>query len=164
VPRQQEIAQEFMDRIRQHQGILHKILAVYSEHSADREDLKQEMILQLWRSYSSFKGRSAFSTWMYRVALNTAITFTRKINFYRRHTEDLSAVDNCPQSVYSEDLQLLYRAISQLNKVEKAIILMWLNELPYREIAETLGITEKNVSVRIVRIKGKLAKLIKKLQ
>jgi RNA polymerase sigma-70 factor (ECF subfamily) len=154
-----------MARIRQHQGILHKILAVYTNRKVDRQDLKQEMILQLWRSYPSFRGQSAFSTWMYRVALNTAITFTRKARFYRTHTENLSAVTDRPESMESsEDIQRLYRAIAQLNKVEKAIILMWLDEMPYREIADTLGISEKNVSVRIVRIKARLAQIIERLQ
>lgn len=165
MPGQKEIEQEFIARIRQHQGILHKISAVYAKRKADREDLMQEMILQLWRSYPSFRGKSEFSTWMYRVALNTAITFTKKASFFGEHTENLSAVADYSESMeFSEDLKILYQAIGQLNKVEKAIILMWLDEKPYSEIAEMLGITIKNVSVRIVRIKAKLADIIKRLQ
>jgi RNA polymerase sigma-70 factor (ECF subfamily) len=165
MPRQQAIAQEFMARIRQHQGILHKITAVYAHNPADKEDLKQEIILQLWRSYPSFREQSAFSTWMYRVALNTALTFTKKASLFRAHTEELAAAAHLSETMdFSEDLKLLYRAIAQLNKVERAIILLWLDEKPYREIAEMMGMTEKNVSVRLVRIKSRLADLIAKMQ
>ena len=165
MPGPQDNTQPFMDRIRQHQGILHKITAVYAHTAADREDLRQEIILQLWKSYPSFRGQSEFSTWMYRVALNTALTFTRKASFWREHTEELSAAAGLAQTMdYSEDIQLLYRAIARLNKVEKALILLWLEEKPYREIADALGMTEKNVSVRLVRIKARLATLIETMQ
>ncbi|HMQ59419.1 MAG TPA: sigma-70 family RNA polymerase sigma factor [Flavilitoribacter sp.] len=165
MPGESAIEQEFIARIRQHQGILHKIGAVYAHSAADREDLQQEIILQLWKSYPAFRGKSAFSTWMYRVALNTAITFTRKAAFFREHTERLSAAaDVGITTEYSEDLKLLYLAIARLNKVERAIILLWLEEKPYQEIADTLGMTEKNVSVRLVRIKAKLAAIIETMQ
>ena len=165
MPGQSSIAQEFIDRIRQHQGILYKVCAVYAHSGADREDLQQEIILQLWRSYPGVQGRAAFSTWMYRVALNTAITFTRKATFFQEHTESLSVAADVGVSMdYSEDLRLLYAAIAKLNKVERAVILLWLEEKSYQEIADTLGMTEKNVSVRLVRIKAKLADIIEKMQ
>ncbi|TNE62189.1 MAG: sigma-70 family RNA polymerase sigma factor [Bacteroidetes bacterium] len=165
MPGPSTIAQEFIARIRQHEGILHKVCAVYAHSKADREDLQQEIILQLWKSYPAFEGRSAFSTWMYRVALNTAITFTRKAAFFQEYTESLAAAADVGTTMESsEDLQLLYRAIAKLNKVERALILLWLEEKPYQGIADTLGLTEKNVSVRLVRIKAKLANIIETMQ
>ncbi len=156
---------EFLDSIKAHQNIIHKICFVYCRRKSDKEDLYQEIILQLWKSYPSFNNRSAFSTWMYRVALNTAITMTKK-NWLFTETDklpDISA-ENENMMELSEEIRILFKAISQLEKVEKAIILLWLEEKSYEEIAETIGITVKNVSVRLVRIKAKLADTIKKLQ
>ncbi|MCP4977569.1 MAG: sigma-70 family RNA polymerase sigma factor [Maribacter sp.] len=156
---------EFIAKIQKHQGISHKICFVYAKNDADKEDLYQEIILQLWKSYSSFKGRSEFSTWMYRVALNTAITLTKKFSYTNWNIENIPNTYEFEKTMeLSEDIKILYKAISKLNKVEKAIILMWLEEKSYDEIAETIGITVKNVSVKLVRTKKKLAELIEKLQ
>jgi RNA polymerase sigma-70 factor, ECF subfamily len=160
-----EIEKEFIAKIDKHQGILHKICFVYATNNADKEDLYQEIILQLWKSYASFKGKSEFSTWMYKVALNTAITLNKKATFFYKSSENISGTFDYTESMeYSEDIKILYRAISKLSKIEKAIILMWLEEKSYDEIAETIGITVKNVSVKLVRIKNKLAEIIEKLQ
>lgn len=160
-----KIEKEFIAKIDKYQGILHKICFVYARNNADKEDLYQEIILQLWKSYASFKGKSEFSTWMYRVALNTAITLTKKATFIFKSPENISSSFDYTKSLeYSEDIKILYKAISKLSKIEKAIILMWLEEKSYDEIAETIGITVKNVSVKLVRIKNKLAELIEKLQ
>ena len=141
---------------------MHKICLVYADTKADREDLYQEMILQLWKSYSSFQEKSRFSTWMYRVALNTAITTTKKATLFKSQRRTSPVAYELEESMdYSEDVRILYRAISQLNKVEKAIILLWLEEKSYQEIAQSIGMSVKNVSVKLVRIKNKLAKLIK---
>ena len=156
---------DFLELIQGNQSILHKICFVYCKSDSDREDLQQEIVLQLWKSYPSFQGKSRFSTWMYRVALNTAINRISKPSF-------LSDSSEAPDPSYdpevdydlSEEIRLLHRAIARLRKVEKAIILLWLEELSYKEIAETIGITEKNVSVKIVRAKSRLAEIIKKLQ
>ncbi|MCS5491125.1 RNA polymerase sigma factor [Algoriphagus limi] len=160
-----DIEKEFIARIEKHQAILHKICFVYAKDESDRKDLYQEMILQLWKSYPKFRGDSAFSTWMYRVALNTAITQTKKPNLLLLHVEAPSFGEDMGKTMdASEDVKILYRAISQLNKIEKAIILLWLDEKSYEEIADTIGISVKNVSVKLVRIKAKLADLIQKLQ
>ena len=160
---QREIEKEFVKRIQKHQGILHKICFVYSNNNADKEDLYQEIVLQLWKSYPSFRKEAKFSTWMYRVALNTAITLNKKASKFK--TKVLISDDYTVEQVddYSEDIKILYRAISKLSKIEKAIILLWLEEKTYSEIAEIVGISEKNVSVKLVRSKKKLAKLIKKI-
>jgi RNA polymerase sigma-70 factor (ECF subfamily) len=160
-----EIEKEFIARINNHQGILHKICFVYAHSKPETDDLYQEIILQLWKSYPSFKGKSAFSTWMYRVALNTAITQTQKASWISRSPYKKDAFYDLDKSMdHTEDLKTLYRAIGQLNKIEKAIILMWLEERPYPEIAEIIGITVKNVSVRLVRIKAKLTQIIERIQ
>lgn len=160
-----DIEREFIERVDQHQGILHKICFVYAKSNADKEDLYQEIILQLWKSYPSFKGESGFSTWMYRVALNTAITLTKKPGMVVANAAQYADTFDVEKSMESsEDIKTLYHAIAQLSKVEKAIILLWLEEKSYAEIAETIGITVKNVSVKLVRTKNKLAEIIEKLQ
>jgi RNA polymerase sigma-70 factor (ECF subfamily) len=133
--------QHFLELIHRQQSIIHKICFVYCNNKNDREDLQQEIILQLWKSFPSFKAYAAFSTWMYRVALNTAINQTRRPGLL---------ID----SFFT----------SELRKVEKAIILLWLEEKSYEEIAEAIGISVKNVSVKLVRIRTRLAEIIKKLQ
>lgn len=155
----------FLELIHKHQSIIHKICFVYCRNKADREDLQQEIILQLWKSFPSFLENAAFSTWMYRVALNTAINQTRRPGLLL-DTSYSPDIPYDPSDSYqlSEEIQILYRAISELRKVEKAIILLWLEEKSYEEIAETIGITVKNVSVRLVRIRAKLAEIISKLQ
>ena len=161
---QREIEQEFIEQIQKHQGILHKICFVYSNSNADKEDLYQEIVLQLWKSYPSFRKEAKFSTWMYRVALNTAITLNKKAALFENHKTQLSGEYEITEVIdYSEDIKILYKAISKLSKIEKAIIMLWLEEKAYNEIAEIVGISEKNVSVKLVRSKKKLAKIIKEI-
>jgi RNA polymerase sigma-70 factor (ECF subfamily) len=164
VQNQREIEKEFIGQIQKHQGILHKICFVYSNSNSDKEDLYQEIVLQLWKSYSSFRKEAKFSTWMYRVALNTAITLNKKAALFDNHKTQLSDEYVIAEVIdYSEDIKILYKAISKLSKIEKAIVMLWLEKKAYSEIAEIVGISEKNVSVKLVRSKKKLAKTIKKL-
>ncbi|PWD99544.1 RNA polymerase sigma factor [Marinilabilia rubra] len=152
----------FLKIVEEHQGILHKICFLYCQRESDKEDLYQEIILQLWRSFPSFKQKSSFSTWMYRVALNTAISMSRKPrifssgDFFTSQKEPADMPDDHP-----EEIKILYKAIAHLKKVDKAIVMLWLEEKTYYEIAEILGITEKNVSVKMVRIKARLAEIIR---
>jgi RNA polymerase sigma-70 factor, ECF subfamily len=165
VQRQSEIEASFIAKINKHQGIIHKICYVYSNNSIDNEDLYQEVVLQLWKSYPSFKGKSEFSTWMYRVALNTVISLTKKPSLFVSQSKAPTTFYDIEKSMdFSEDVKILYQAISRLKKVEKAIILLWLEEKSYDEISDTIGISVKNVSVKLVRIKNKLAEIIEKLQ
>jgi len=165
VQNQKKIENEFIEKIREHQGILHKISFVYSKNNAaDKEDLYQEMVLQLWKSYPSFRQEAKFSTWMYRVAINTAITLTKKAALFGNQKIQISEEYAIAEDIdYSEDIKILYKAISKLSKIEKAVILLWLEEKTYNEIAQIVGISEKNVSVKLVRSKKKLAKIIKKI-
>jgi RNA polymerase sigma-70 factor (ECF subfamily) len=160
-----EIKEEFSRLIQKNQLILHKICRVYEDNPVNRKDLFQEMCLQLWRSYPQFSHRSAFSTWLYRVALNTAISMLRK-NSRSIETlplQDFDLVDGA-DPVEREQTQRLYSAISKLNAVEKALILLWLEDKSYEEISEVLGISKSNVSVKLVRIRKKLIKLIDQIE
>ena len=100
---------------------MHKICFVYAKNSADKEDLYQEIVLQLWKSYSSFKHKSMFSTWMYRIAINTALTLTKKRSLFENNTTFLDEEFGAEEPFdYSEDIKILYKAISKLSKVEKS--------------------------------------------
>ena len=155
---------DFLELIQRHQSIIHKICFVYCNRSHDREDLQQEIILQLWKSFPSFQEKAAFSTWMYRVALNTAINQTRRPGLFIDTSSSLEhSYDPSESYQLSEEIQILYQAISRLRKIEKAIILLWLEEKSYFEIAEVIGITVKHVSVKLVRIRTRLAEIISNL-
>jgi len=154
----------FEKLIVENQNLIHKVCSVYEHNAADKEDLFQEITLQLWRSFSSFQEKSKFSTWLYRVALNTAITQQRK---KRRSPESTALTDrevDIPDSTAGEsnqeDIQRLHGAIHQLRPIERAIIFLYLEEKSYQEIADIIGITTKNVGVKIVRIKAKLLRIL----
>ncbi|WP_297087131.1 sigma-70 family RNA polymerase sigma factor [uncultured Draconibacterium sp.] len=151
----------FSELIEQHQAIIHKITLVYANGSLNREDLFQDICLQLWRSYPNFRGDAKISTWMYRVALNTAISNVRKkdkgLHFEQLNENDRNDTENSDEK---EQVKLLYQAIARLNRIDKAIILLWLEEKSYDEIALILGISKTNVSVKLVRIKRKLEEII----
>ncbi len=155
---------EFQHIIEEHNGILYKIGRSYTQNAVDFDDLYQEMLIQLWQSYPRFKGASKISTWMYKVALNTAITFVKK---HKRHqhqsTEQLPLSITPEESPFKDEeqqqkIELLYACINELKKEERAIILLHLEGNQYDEIAEIMGITVSNVGVKLLRIKKKLQK------
>lgn len=155
---------QFINLINEHQGLIHKVCIMYESDREARNDLFQEIVLQLWRSYSTFRGESKITTWMYRIALNTAISGFRK-QTRKVKTEDLDDVhlnisDNSSGDENEENLNRLQVAIRQLSEIERAMIMMALEEVPYEEIAETIGITQNNVRVRMNRIREKLRKLM----
>jgi RNA polymerase sigma-70 factor, ECF subfamily len=135
------------------------------EHDQDvRNDLFQEIVLQLWKSFGSFRGEAKITTWMYRIALNTAISGYRKSTRLVK-TEDLQEMHFNISEQYAgdekdEDIQKLQWAIRQLSEIERAMIMMALEEIQYDEIAEAIGITQNNVRVRMNRIREKLRKLM----
>lgn len=151
---------EFMTLLEENKGIIHKISLLYSRNPSDRADLFQDICMQLWRSHKSFRNDSLFSTWLYRVAFNTAISQVRKRKILDKE-EYIDIYYNSSLSEEDERKGMLFRAISYLNKVDKALILLWLEEKKYEEIADILGISKSNVSVKIVRIKDKLREIIK---
>ena len=149
--------------ISQHQGILQKICNLYFYRSPYKEDYYQEMLIRLWKAYPSFGNQSKFSTWLYRVALNTAIDLIRKQSLQPQHTELSKSEYNIATSetnTESDQKDKLYRAINQLSDIEKAIILLHLEEHSYAEIGEIIGISEGNAGVRISRIKNQLIKIL----
>jgi RNA polymerase sigma-70 factor (ECF subfamily) len=159
--RQKQNRKSFSKLIEKNQAIIHKITRVYENDWADREDLFQEICLQLWKSYPNFREEAKFSTWMYRVALNTAISNVRK-EYKKPLFEPLRDTDGITEdnADEKEKVRLLYKAISKLNRIDKAIILLWLEEKNYGEIASIMGTSKNNVSVKLVRIKRKLEELV----
>ena len=157
--------EEFLQNITSNQAIIHKVTRIYCDNVDDRKDLFQEILIQLWKSYSSFKEQSKFSTWMYRVAINTAITaFKRgvKKNIKAQFVKDLPpVVDDEYDTDLEENLNLLHAAIGQLTGIEKSIILLYLEDKSYEDIAEITGITQNYVRVKMNRIKKKLESLMK---
>lgn len=156
--------QRFINLIKEHQGLIYKVCIMYEHDPEVRNDLFQEIVLQLWKSFSSFRGEAKITTWMYRIALNTAISGYRKQTRHLK-TEDLQEMhlnisDNFSGDDREEDMQKLQWAIRQLSEIERAMIMMALEEVPYDEIAETIGITQNNVRVRMNRIREKLKKLM----
>lgn len=149
----------FLQLIDEHQAIIHKISNLYRHTEQDREDLFQEIVFQLWKSISSFDERSKFSTWMYRVSLNTAIAGFRK---RKPDIRWMPAVPDHSDAVAEDNWQRdqFFNALRKLTDDEKAIIALFLEDLSYREIAEIIGISENNVGVKISRIKTKIQKLI----
>jgi len=154
---------EFIERVSKNRDIIHKISNVYCHGECDREDLSQEIVYQLWKSYGSFRNQSGFSTWMYKVALNTAFQFIR-YNKRRPDINDSSSrhidLPDDESTTQSADLMtILYDLINKLQPFDKALLMLWLEKKSYAEISDILGISEKNVSVKIVRIKEQLRKL-----
>lgn len=155
----------FVEMIYTHMGIIYKICKLYAQ-GEDQEDLKQEIIYQLWRSYPNYRGNSKFQTWMYRVALNTAMLGLRaqKIKYTGLGNENLR-IPELPPDYQGEDARVnqLYAEISKLKDLDKTIIFLYLEEFSYDEIAGITGISSKNVSVRLVRIREGLRKKINML-
>jgi len=155
---------KFINLINEHQGLIHKVCIMYVSNPELRNDLFQEIVLQLWKSFHTFRGEAKITTWMYRIALNTAISGYRK-QTRNVKTQDLDEVHyNISEHPGAEDgeenAQKLQWAIRQLSDIERAMVMMALEEIPYEEIAETVGITQNNVRVRMNRIREKLRKLM----
>jgi RNA polymerase sigma-70 factor (ECF subfamily) len=150
----------FLRLIETHQDILYKICRVYRNTPEDRKDLFQEIVYQLWKSAPGFRGQSAFSTWMYRVALTTAIADFRKPGPPLRYVAQLPDLPGEPDDP-EEPRERLFRAIGVLAPAEKALITLYLEDLTYREIADITGLSENNVGVKLNRIRRKLELLLK---
>jgi RNA polymerase sigma factor (sigma-70 family) len=152
---------EFSNLVNDNRGIIFKVCNSYCSNKADIEDLAQEIIYQLWKSYKSYKPSYKFTTWMYRIALNTAISFYRKVK--KSHStisleEHLIEMEdnNEASSITTQNIDLLQQFINELKELDKALMILYLEEKTYKEIAEIIGITETNVATKIGRIKEKL--------
>lgn len=156
---------EFVALLEEHQNIVHRICRIYTQSEAEHKDLFQEISIQLWRSFDRFEGKSKFSTWMYRVGLNTAITLYRKnkkrIDTYEIN-EEINGIElDDYDPVIDEQLNWLYEEIEKFSEIDKALVLLYLENKRYNEIAETLGISPVNARVKMNRIKQRLKKMIK---
>ena len=160
----QELENKFAGELEKNQGIIHKVCRTYTNNDAAHKDLFQEITIQLWKAYPKFRGDSKFSTWMYRVAFNTAISLYRKS---KRNIETTQIYDNLKELEYQDyddskdnQLKLLYKAIHSLNDIEKALALLYLEDKSYKEISITLGISEVNARVKMNRTKTKLKNIL----
>jgi len=161
---------DFKKIVDQYNGILYKIARSYTTEEADFQDLYQEILIQLWQSFERFKGESKISTWIYRVSLNTALTFQKK----QKREISTNPIDNASykiaggsgvgeEQVFQKEkkIELLYKCVNLLKKDDRAIILLHLEEKKYDEIAEIIGITVSHVGVKLMRIKKQLFQLLK---
>ena len=159
-----ELEKTFASELEKNQSIIHKVCRSYTNNESAHKDLFQEITIQLWKAYPKFRGESKFSTWMYRVAFNTAISLYRKS---KRNVETTQIYDNLKELEYHDyddskdrQLSLLYKAIYSLNDIEKALALLYLEDKSYKEISETLGISEVNARVKMNRTKTKLKNIL----
>ena len=153
--------EQFLQLIEQNKGIIYKVSRAYGKNDKDREDLFQEIVIQLWNAWDRYNDQYKLSTWMYRVALNVAISYYRKQR--RRIENELplteSAADIADEHENPElqnNLNLLQQFISELNELDRALMILYLESKSYKEMAEILGITETNVATRISRVKVQL--------
>lgn len=157
-----ELEHSFIKQLEKNQNIVHKICRMYTHDQDSHNDLFQEITIQLWRAFPKFRGDSKFSTWMYRVGLNTAITLYRKSK-RRIITQDYESISFKIKAEEYDDtvevqLELMYSAVRKLNDIDKALVFLYLEDRSYREISETLGISEVNARVKMNRAKEKLRK------
>jgi RNA polymerase sigma-70 factor, ECF subfamily len=154
---------EFVQLVNAHQALIHKVCHLYGNTLPDREDLFQEIVIQLWKAYPRFRGDSKFSTWLYRIALNTAISGLRRKKNHITSYEPERLPVNIHEEVYDrsqeEQLQQMYAAIRQLSEVERALVMLYLENKSYEEMEDILGINQNNLRVKMNRIKEKLRKL-----
>lgn len=156
---------DIIELIYQNQGIIWNICNTFYSNTEDREDLFQEISIQLWKSYPKFENRSKFSTWLYRVALNSAISFKRKKRNFLEYKDGYhEIVDHDHDTDEESKIDLLYKSIEKLSKIDKAVVLLYLEEKSYSEIAEITGFSVKNISVKLVRIRRKLDQIYNSLK
>lgn len=153
---------EFLAAVHQHQRIIYKVCRIYRDNREDQEDLFQEIVYQLWKSFPGFKSESKISSWIYRIALNTAIAVYRKpklpVDLYKVLPDQIQTAQEKP---VSENEERLFNAFRKLNDAEKAVVSLFLEDFSYKEISEITGLSENNVGVRLTRIKNKLKEILK---
>jgi len=156
--------EEFLELLSNYQGILHKVCLVYFKNESDRKDNFQEIVYQLWRSFPKLQDKGSIGSWMYAVAINTSISMLRKnsrVDFRETIPEFSDQSTVFDKIVTDERLRLLLNAIHQLDEVDKSIMLLYLEEKRYEEIAKIIGLTKSNVGVRINRAKKQLQQHLK---
>ncbi len=157
---------EFLEKIDRHKGIIFKISKMYMDNRDDQNDLFQEIIYQVWKSFHTFEGKSEFSTWLYRIALNTAIIFLKsekRRSFIRNDDVSLYKIKEDEYNFEDEqNLKRMYECIQKLNPIDKALIFYYLEDFSGKQMAEQLGLSEGNARVKLNRAKEKLKELINK--
>jgi RNA polymerase sigma-70 factor (ECF subfamily) len=158
-----QIQAKFVALLQSHRALLYKVARVYSRSAADREDLAQEAIANLWRAYPRYDDRLKFSTWMYRIALNVAISWQRRERTQTRHLvpagEDVLEMTRsleAPAATDDADLALLYTSIGRFDALNKALLILYLDGLSHAEISAVLGMTPTNIATRIGRLRDRL--------
>lgn len=155
--------EQFIEIIREHKNIIYKICHTYCSNKENHKDLEQDIILQLWKSMDRFNGNVKMSTWIYRIALNTAISFYRKEE-KRKYISDQSILlinNDLYDPLLDEQTFLLYAFLEKLNNLDKALMVLYLDNTRYKDIAAILGISESNISTKINRIKSKIKDFFK---
>ena len=157
----QSLKEEFLELLSNYQGIVHKVNLIYFRNKTDREDNFQEIIYQLWKSFPGLQNRNSIGSWIYAVSINTSISRLKKesrIEYREKLPEPIDKFDMIEELSFNENIQLLLQAIYHLNEIDKSIMLLYLEEKSYDEIAEILGLSKSNVGVRINRAKELLKK------
>lgn len=150
--------EKFVQTVREHKGTIYTVCYMFSKDTDEVNDLYQEILMNLWRRFGSFEGKSDIRTWIYRVALNTCISIDRKKKRKPvRLNMDIDLYEDTDTD--TRQVRMLYNRISRLGPFDRAIILLWLDNIPYEEIGEIVGISAKYVSVRLLRIKEELRKM-----
>jgi RNA polymerase sigma-70 factor, ECF subfamily len=150
--------QSFLEKIVEHKGIITKVISLYAEDSEDRKDLRQEIIYQTWKSYSSFRGDSKFSTWLYKISLNVSLTHLNKRKKSQLHEAATEVWSE--QHELSERADQLYRAIRQLGDIDRGVIMLHLDGYDHEEISDMTGISKNNTAVKLHRIKQQLTEIL----
>ena len=157
-----DMEQEFVAMIRTYERVIYKVCYMYTTPHTTLEDLYQEVVLNLWKAFPKFRHESKASTWLYRIALNTCISFIRKEKNIPETVTLTLAADRTEENDEAQAMwQQLYRMINRLGPLEKSLILLYLNKKSYVEIAEITGLTQTNVATKLSRIKDKLRKMNK---
>lgn len=152
--------QEFANIVREHKSTIYTVCYMFSKNQNEVDDLFQEVLLNLWRGIEHFKGESKLATWIYRISLNTCISADRKKKKHATETLSQQAdIYAATDEAETRQIQMLHKRVHRLRPFDRAIVLLWLEGLPYDEIGAITGISSKNVSVRLVRIREELKQM-----
>lgn len=155
--------QEFIEQVQTHSGIIYKIINLYVDVAEDKRDLHQEILLQAWKSYVNFKGNSTFATWLYKVSLNTVLTFNKKEKKYTALVDN-GTLSTQNTSERKEQSELLYQLVRQLHEVDRMIMTLHLEGYKNLEIAEITGLKVNHINVKLHRLKTQIIERLKKEQ
>ena len=153
---------QFVEVIQDNEGILYKMTRLYVDNKEDQKDLYQDIVYQLWKSFKTFRGDAKQSTWIYRIALNTALLYlkNKKRKGYKTSLDELALINENYDTVLEERLKILYAHIRELGEIDKGIVFLFLEGKKYEEISEITGMSTSNIGTRMARIKEKLNKRI----